>query len=363
MSASRDSRRAAATPDSPVCLGGLRLDNRLVCAPMAGVTDRTFRRLVRQAGCALAYPEMVSDKALLFGNEKTLEMVRPYPGEEPFVVQLLGRDPETMARAARLAHERFGAQAVDINMGCPAPKVVRNGEGAALLRDPGLCGRIVEAVRRELPPEVPVSAKTRLGFDRPCAEEVARVLVEAGCAFLTVHGRLRTQSYADRADWEGIARVVLSVSVPVVGNGDVLEPDDAGRLLEETGCAAVMVGRGALGNPWLFSRTLRASRTGDPGPRPSASERIAMALRHLRLAAADKGERLAVLEMRHHGAWYLKGLPGASVVRARLMRAGTVEAFAQVLEGYLEDLVRPGSGQDRPTDGGEGRPACPTSGA
>ncbi len=336
--------------NSPVDLGGLALPNRLLSAPMAGVSDRTFRLLVRQAGCALAFPEMVSDKALLFGNEKTASIAAPYPGERPYVVQLLGREPETLARAAVKALGCFGLDGVDINMGCPVPKVARNGEGAALLRDPRLCGAIIETVRRAVPPVVPVSCKIRLGFDEPRALEVARAVADAGAAFITVHGRLRTQSYSTPADWEAIAEVAAAVPVPVVGNGDVLGPADAGRLLQATGCRAAMVGRGALGNPWIFERALRQARTGDPGPAPSAVTRVETALRHLRLAVADKGERPAVLEMRHHGSWYIKGLPGASAVRSRLMKAQTEAAMAAVFEEYLDQLRRE-----------EGIPPCPTS--
>jgi tRNA-dihydrouridine synthase B len=306
---------------------------------MAGVSDPAFRRLVREAGAALAFPEMISDKALLFGNVKTHKLAAPYPGEDPFVVQFLGSDPDTLARAALMALEHFDPRLIDINMGCPVPKVIRNGEGAALLRDPSLCGRIIERVRKALPSDVAVSCKIRLGFDKPCAPEVARIVSEAGAAFVTVHGRLRTQSYSTPADWEAIAATVAAVKTPVVGNGDVLRPADAARLLELTGCEAVMIGRGALGNPWLFERTLRLSRFGDAGPPPSPAVRLQTALRHLRLAVLDKGERSAVLEMRRHGSWYIKGLPGASAVRPQLMMATTAVAMTRVFEDYLTVLT------------------------
>lgn len=377
------------SPASPVTLGPLRLDNRLLAAPMAGVSDRTFRRLAREFGCALAFPEMVSDKALLWGNKKTVEFAAPYPGEKPFAVQLLGRDPDVLARAARLVVQRFAADLVDINMGCPVPKVAKNGEGAALLKDPALCGRIVERVARavEGAPRaagvasgtpasgpVPVSCKMRLGWDEPRAVQVARAVADAGAAFVTVHGRLRIQPYSVRADWAAIGEVAAAVAIPVVGNGDVLRPEDAGRMLAETGCRAVMIGRGAQGNPWIFARTLRLARTGDAGPPPTPAERVSLALRHLTLAAADKGERSAVLEMRRHGSWYVRGLPGAAAVRARLMRAETVAELTDVLADYLENLRRaaerqvPGPSQDEPGGagqdaGGGGRsPEWPTSG-
>lgn len=335
-----------AIPATPLVLGGVTLENRLVSAPMAGVSDRTFRRLVRGAGCGLAFPEMVSDKALLWGNDKTALLASPYPGEDPFVIQLLGKDPETMGGAARLAVERYGARLIDINFGCPAPKVNRNGEGAALLRDPTRCARLVEAVRREVP--VAVSAKIRLGWDENRAGLLVRVLTEAGAAFITIHARLRTESYSTPAHWDQLSEVVSHAEVPVVGNGDVLQPADASRLMLATGCAAVMVGRGCQGNPWIFSRILRLAETGDPGPPPSGPERVELALRHLELSAADKGERSTVLEMRTHGSWYIKGLPGATAIRSRLMRTTTIGELRALFEDYLYRLK-----------GGDG--TCPTT--
>jgi len=318
---------------------------------MAGVSDRTFRRLVREAGCALAFPEMVSDKALLFGNERTLRLARPYPGEKPFVVQLLGRDPETLARAARLSYELFQPDGVDINMGCPVPKVVKNGEGAALLKEPSRCAAIVERVRRVLPLSVVVSCKCRLGFTEPTVTEVGRAVADAGAAFITVHGRLRTQSYSSPADWAAVAEVAHALPIPVVGNGDLLNPEVAVRRLDESGCRAVMVGRGALGNPWLFKRALSLALTGEAGPLPGARQRLETALRHLALAAEDKAEREVVLEMRRHGSWYIKGLPGAAAVRAQLMKTATVDEVAGVFRRYLEDLERGGLGE--PGRGGD----------
>lgn len=334
-------------PATPLTLGGLHLANRLISAPMAGVSDRTFRRLIREAGCALAFPEMVSDKALIWGNRQTQSLATPYPGEEPYVVQLLGKDPDTMAQAARLAVDRFRAQLVDINMGCPAPKITRNGEGAALLKDHDRCGRLVEAVRRAVP--VAVSVKIRLGWDENRARPLVRILADAGAAFITVHARLRSESYSTPAHWDQLAEVVAAAPVPVVGNGDVLEPADAGRLLATTGCVAAMVGRGCQGNPWLFRRTLLLAETGDPGPPPSGRDRLGLALRHLELSLADKGERSTVLEMRSHGSWYIRGLPGAAAVRSRLMRTSTTAEVRALFREYLDRL------EEDPD------PACPTT--
>jgi len=343
------SHRNPADLASPVVLGSLHLKNRLVAAPMAGVSDRTFRQLARESGCALAFPEMVSDKALLFGNRKTRDLAAPYPGEAPFALQLLGKGPATLAEAALLVVRQFGACLVDINMGCPVPKVVRNGEGAALLKDPPLCGAIVEQVERVLRPTgVRVTCKIRLGWDEVNAPEVVRVVSEAGAAFVTVHARLRVHSYSTPADWAALAEVASGAPVPVIGNGDVLGPHDAVRMFVTTGVAAVMIGRGCQGNPWIFERTLRLARTGDPGPEPSPVDRIAAALRHLETAAADKGEPRAVLEMKRHGSWYTKGLPGASSMRDRLMRATSVVEMRRLFEDWLRDCG--------PADGGLSRP-------
>jgi len=347
------SPRAPSDLGSPIALGGLRLENCLMAAPMAGVSDRTFRRLVRASGCALAFPEMVSDKALLFGNQKTLDIAAPYPGEDPFVLQLLGSEPDTLARAALDVVERFGARLIDINMGCPVPKVVRNGEGAALLRRPPLCGAIIERVSRALRSTgAGVSCKLRLGWDEKNGPELVRVVAEAGAAFVSVHARLRVDSYSTPADWDSLAEVVAASPVPVIGNGDVLNPGDALRMFLSTGSTAVMIGRGCQGNPWIFERSLKLALTGDPGPEPSPAERVEGALRHLRLAAADKGERSAVLEMRRHGSWYIKGLPGASTMRDRIMRTGTAAELERLFSDWLEHLRASAGPPAPPSPGG-----------
>ncbi len=358
-----DARNDGRTLADPVALGGLQLPNRLILAPMAGVTDRTFRWLAKRAGCGLAFSEMISDNALLWANAKTWVLAAPYPGEDPYAVQLLGKDPDTLARAAVLVVEEWGAALVDINMGCPVPKVVKNGEGAALLRDPSLCGRIIERVHKAVAGRARVSCKIRLGFDSPTSLDVARAVASAGASFVSVHGRLRTETYSTPADWEGIAGVAETLSrgperVPVVGNGDVLEPGDAVSMLARTGVHAVMVGRGALGNPWIFSRALSLARTGDPGPPPSAAERVRAAIEHLDALVRDKGERGAVLEMRRHGSWYIRGLPRAAGVRSRLMRVSKASEMASILEDYLDHLEHPGGHVDSTRKDG---PSCPTS--
>ncbi len=308
--------------------------NRLVLAPMAGVCDAPFRRICKEMGCGLVYTEMISAMALVYDNRRTLEMIRIFDDERPVAVQLFGSDPDVMARAAATV-EQLGADILDINMGCPAPKIVRSGEGAALMCRPGLAWEIVRAVRAAC--TVPVTVKIRKGWDEETANavEFAMGCVEAGADAVAVHGRTRAEGYSGAADWSVIARVAQAVPVPVLGNGDVDSPEAAARMLDKTGCAAVMVGRGALGNPWIFRRALSLISTGQLLPEPGARERIAMAIRHLKDVAAFKGDEVAASQMRKHLAWYVRGLRGAARVREAIMAAPTLSALQGVLAQYL----------------------------
>ena len=308
--------------------------NRLVLAPMAGVCDAPFRRICKEMGCGLVYTEMISAMALVYDNRRTLEMIRIFDDERPVAVQLFGSDPDVMARAAATV-EQLGADILDINMGCPAPKIVRSGEGAALMCRPGLAWEIVRAVRAAC--TVPVTVKIRKGWDEETANavEFAMGCVEAGADAVAVHGRTRAEGYSGAADWSVIARVAQAVPVPVLGNGDVDSPEAATRMLDETGCAAVMVGRGALGNPWIFRRALSYLSTGQLLPEPEPCERIAMAMRHLSDVAAFKGDEAAASQMRKHLAWHVRGLRGAARVREAIMAAPTVSALQGVLAQYL----------------------------
>ncbi len=316
-------------------VAGVRIDNPMVLAPMAGVCDAPFRRICKEMGCGLVYTEMISAMALMYDNHRTLEMLRIFDDERPVAVQLFGSRPDVMARAAA-AVERLGADIVDINMGCPAPKIVRGGEGSALMRRPALAWDIVGAVRAAC--NVPVTVKIRKGWDEETANavEFAVGCVGAGADAVAVHGRTQTQGYSGAADWSVIARVAQAVSVPVLGNGDVVTPEGAARMLEETGCAGVMVGRGALGNPWIFRRALHYLSSGELVAEPGAHEKIAMALRHLKDAAAYSGDEPAASQMRKHLAWYIRGLRGAARVRDAIMAAPTVADLQDVLLGYLE---------------------------
>lgn len=311
-------------------IGDVVLVNRVVAAPMAGVTDRAYRTLAREAGCALVFTGMMSDRSLVYGGNQ-LERVLDCEGEEgPLAVQIFGNDPGYMARAAEIAVS-WGADIIDINMGCPAPKIVRGGAGVALMRDPPLAGRIIRAVTAAV--SRPVTVKMRKGWDESSvnAVEMAKVAEEAGAKAVTVHGRTRSQFYGGEADWEIIGRVKDAVSVPVIGNGDIRGPEDAARMLLTTGCDAVMVGRASLGNPWLFRQIAHYLATGEKLPPPGPEEKVQIALRHLELLVREKGERVALLEMRKHAAWYTRGLRGAARLRERINRAGSLAELKTIL--------------------------------
>ncbi len=316
-------------------IGALVLANPVLAAPMAGFTDKAYRILARQAGCALVYTEMVSSEAILYRNARTLSLFDLEGEPGPVGVQIFGSDPGKMAEAARAAVAR-GAALVDINMGCPTPKIVKNGEGCALMRDLPRAAAIIRAVREAV--SVPVTVKMRKGWDAQevTAPELAFLAEENGADAVAVHGRTRDQFYAGKADWEIIRLVRQAVRIPVIGNGDIFSPQDALRMLEETGCDAVMIGRGALGNPWLFRRTVHFLATGELLPPPAPAERIGLALCHLDLFLSFKGEK-ALPQMRKHLAWYLKGLPGAAQKRAAINAARTPDEVRTLLITFLKE--------------------------
>lgn len=318
-------------------IGRVLLANNVLAAPMAGVTDKTFRIIAKKFGCGLVCTEMVSDKAIIYNNQRTWKLFDLTGEKKPVAVQIFGSEPAVMARAAAVVVES-GADLVDINMGCPTPKIVKNGEGSALMRNVSLAGRIVEAVVKSVP--VPVTVKMRLGWDEEHINvlEVARAVEESGAAAVTVHGRTRAQFYAGRANWAMIGQVADALSIPVIGNGDIWQATDAREMIAQTGCSGVMIGRGAMGNPWLFRQTVTLLQEGRVLPDPTPEQKIRMALTHLDMVVADKGEYIGVREMRKHLAWYIKGLRGAARMRERINALEKVDQVKSALAEYLEQL-------------------------
>lgn len=314
-------------------IGSLTVKNPVVSAPMAGISDKAFRVLAREMGCGLVWTEMISDQALVFGNRKTQELL-DIEGEHPICVQLFGSKPETLSQAAEMAAGR-GADMIDINMGCPTPKIVKNCGGAALMKEPDLAAEIVAAVVAAV--RIPVTVKIRKGWDEnhPGAVDFARMAVAAGASAVTVHGRFRGDFFSGTADWSVIRQVKEAVDVPVIGNGDVWTGPDAARMLEETGCDAVMIGRAARGNPWIYRDAVHFLRTGELLPPPTSEERVEMALHHFDILVRFKGEYTAVLEMRKHAAWYTRGMRGGARLRERLHAADTIGSMQELIRSVL----------------------------
>lgn len=309
-------------------IGSVRIDGNLILAPMAGVTDLPFRLLCKEQGADLVYTEMVSAKGIYYNNKNTEQLLRTVEEERPVALQLFGSEPELMAEmAARLEEQGYAFDILDINMGCPVPKIVGNGEGSALMKEPELAGKIVSVVAKSC--HKPVTVKFRKGFDKAHSNgvEFARRMEEAGAAAVAVHGRTREEYYSGRADWEFIARVKEAVSIPVFASGDIFSVEDAVRCEQETGCDGLMLARGVRGNPWLFHQIKTWQERGVREEKPEFSQVLQMIMRHGRMLAEEKGELMAMREMRKHVAWYTAGYPHSAAVRRRVNEVETLEGL------------------------------------
>lgn len=314
-------------------IGNVTLENNLILAPMAGVTDLPFRLLCKEQGAGLLCMEMVSAKAIQYKNKNTEKMMEIFPEEEPVSLQLFGSDPDIISETAKKIEERPFA-ILDINMGCPVPKVVNNGEGSALLKKPKLIEEIVTKTVKAI--SKPVTVKIRKGFDDENinAVEIAKIIEQSGAAAVAVHGRTREQYYSGKADWEIIAKVKDALSIPVIGNGDVVSPETAIAMMEETGCDGLMIGRGVRGNPWLFKQILHYMETGEHLQKPSVEEVKEMMLRHAKLQIQIKGEYTGIREMRKHVAWYTTGYPHSAKLRGMVSEIESLEALKELLHKF-----------------------------
>ena len=319
-------------------IGNLNLDNRVFLSPMAGVTDLPFRLICKEQDCGMLYTEMVNAKALCYDDQNTKKMLKIEEEEHPVAIQIFGSDPEYMGGAAKILNS-YPNEILDIDMGCPAPKVVKNGDGSALLKNPELAAKVLKAVVGNS--EKPVTLKIRKGWDDTCinAVEIAKIAEDCGISAIAIHGRTREQYYSGKADWDIIRQVKENVSIPVIGNGDVFEVEDAINMLNQTNCDAIMIGRGAQGNPWIFKRINHYMQTGEILPEPTLEEKINAAKKHLKLAVEEHGEYVAVREMRKHIAWYLKGLRNSARVRDEINKIESYEEVVNKLESYMQDCL------------------------
>ena len=315
-------------------IGNVELSNPYILAPMAGVTDLPFRLLCKEQGAGLLCMEMVSAKAIQYNNKNTKALLEIHPEERPVSLQLFGSDPDIISEIAKQIEELPFA-ILDINMGCPVPKIVRNGEGSALMREPKLVHEIVRKTVKAI--KKPVTVKIRKGFDDISinAVEIAKIIEDAGAAAVAVHGRTREQYYSGKADWDIIRQVKEAISIPVIGNGDVVSGESALAMMKETGCDGVMIGRGAQGNPWIFSELLAYDKTGEMPQRPGGDELKEMMLRHARLQMEYKGEYLGIREMRKHVSWYTTGLPNSAKLRGEINAVESYEELVSLLEEKL----------------------------
>ncbi len=320
-------------------IGNVNIENNIFLAPMAGVTDLTFRKICKSFGAGLTYTEMVSAKGLYYKDKKTPELLARFTGETPSAAQLFGSEPDIIAKVVNDALS-FGADILDINMGCPAPKIVNNGDGSAIMKNPKLAGEIIETAVKES--SVPVTAKIRAGWDSESinAVEVAKILEQSGASAICIHPRTRMMFYSGKADWSIIKAVKQAVKIPVIGNGDIFSADDAVKMLSETGCDAVMVARGAEGNPFIFKQINELMNLGTVTYFPTYEDRLRLALSHAEGLCEEKGEARGIKEARKHFAWYIKGLPNATELRVKLFSVKTFYEAQKLILSQIEEISR-----------------------